>query len=164
MRPPYRAEAGEGDASITYEAEPRDILTGDEAEAQQEAGSWVDLLHWLPHEEKDAAGEWRAVAGCGPPDEVAYLRAQLHLCSELCFARNQLSSASVVELIPLEALLLLLAPPPPQGQSRGQAQAQGQGGEVCRLLPRDQRLCCELLVNVYLDSCKLDAPQARLTK
>ena len=158
VRPPYRAEAGEGDTSCTYEAEPPDVLTGDDAEAQQEAGSWVDLLQWLPHEVRGAGGEWRAVAGCGPPDEVAYLRAQLHLCSELCFARNQLSSASVVELIPLEALLLLLAPPPLQGWEQGQ----WQGGEACRLLPRDQRLCCELLVNVYLDSCKLDAPSASL--
>ena len=33
VRPPYRAEAGEDDTSETYEAEPRDVLTGDEAEA-----------------------------------------------------------------------------------------------------------------------------------
>ena len=31
-----------------------------------------------------------------------------------------------------------------------------------RLLPRDKRLCCELLVNVYLDSCKLDATKESL--
>ena len=89
VRPPYRAEAGEDDTSETYEAEPRDVLTGDEAEVQQEAAAWVDLLEWLPHEVRGAGGEWRAVAGSGPPDQVAYLRAQLNLFSELCFARNQ---------------------------------------------------------------------------
>ena len=154
VRPPYRGEAGEDDPSCTYEAEPRDVLVGDEAEARQEAEAWVDLLAWLPHEARSDTGEWEAVAGLASADEAAYFRAQLKLFSELCFARNQLSSASVVELVPLEALLLLLAPQGQQGQ-------QGQQGRR-RLLPRDQRLCCELLVNVYLDSCKLDATQESL--
>ena len=101
------------------------------------------LIEWLPHEEL-VNGEWVEVSGAARDDQADYFRSQLSLFARLSFGRNKLASSTIVELVPLEALLLLLLPETMARQSGR------------RLLARDRQLCCELLLWVFLDSCELD--------
>ena len=80
------------------------------------------------------------MSGAARDDQADCFRSQLSLFARLSFGRNKLASSTIVELVPLEALLLLL----PETMA-------GQSGR--RLLARDRQLCCELLLWVFLDSC-----------
>ena len=137
LRPPYRAEEEDEDDE-DYDVEPVDALLGDgdEATAELEIG-WVDLLAWLPHEELEG-GDWKEVKGEARDDEVEYFRGQLKLFAQLVYGRNQTAAGTIVELVPLEALLTLLE----TKASR-------------RLLPRDLHLVSDLLLWLYIDSCTL---------
>ena len=78
---------------------------------------WADLIEWLPHEEL-VNGEWVEVSGAARDDQADYFRSQLSLFARLSFGRNKLASSTIVELVPLEALLLLLLPETMAGQVR----------------------------------------------
>ena len=109
------------------------------------------------------------MSGAARDDQADYFRSQLSLFARLSFGRNKLASSTIVELVPLEALLLLLLPETMAGQVRPPNSKQHpalpqtsnhapgrlpQSGR--RLLARDRQLCCELLLWVFLDSCELD--------
>ena len=109
---------------------------------------WADLIDWLPHEEH-VNGEWMEVSGSARDDQADYFRAQLSLFARLSYGRNKLASSTIVELVPLEALLLLLLPETMAGAS----------GK--RLLARDRQLCCELLRNYAENTLRIERPSGR---
>ena len=126
----------------------------------------MDLLAWMPHEER-IGGVWqerrggvarrRGADGASsftptPGDQVAYFRAQLKLLAHLCFGRNLKAAETIVELVPLEMLLVLIQPPPPTDPD----------APLRRLLPRDRHLVCEIILWLYLDSPRLDARKPSL--
>ena len=47
------------------------------------------------------------MSGAARDDQADYFRSQLSLFARLSFGRNKLASSTIVELVPLEALLLL---------------------------------------------------------
>ena len=155
-RPAYTADGEAGETDITYEQWRSDELVGEEDEAAAEA-TFVDLLHWLPHEER-VGDAWVRVEGRGADgtptrdDHVAYFRAQLNLFAKLVYGRNMKTAETIVELVPLEALLVLLQPPPSDVPNR----------PPCRLLPQDKYMISEIVLNLYLDSPKLDAQKETL--
>ena len=112
---------------------------------------------WLPHEEL-INNEWVMVKGMRddgsptPEEQIAYFRSQLNLFSKLSYGRNLKTAETMVELVPLEALLWLLDPPPSDLPN----------APKCRLLPRDLHLVSEILLWLYLDSPKLDAQKESL--
>ena len=62
VRPPYRADT---------DAEPGLEDESYEAETQTHGGGgWIDLLEWLPHEERGPSDTWRRVNGTARPDQV----------------------------------------------------------------------------------------------
>ena len=58
------------------------------------------------------------MSGAARDDQADYFRSQLSLFARLSFGRNKLASSTIVELVPLEALLLLLLPETMAGQVR----------------------------------------------
>ena len=164
-RPAYRVEDDEaGEEDNMYDdddddLERRKLRIEDEVETPEDEvameQSFVDVLTWMPHEEKIGT-EWYPRPGKlangreTPEGAISYFRAQLKLFAHLCFGRNLKTSDTMVELVPLEMLLTLLDPPKPTDRP------------PCRLLPRDQHLVCEVVLWLYLDSAKLDAVKETL--
>lgn len=99
-----------------YERDAVDEII-DETDGEELERGWADLIEWLPHEEL-VNGEWVEVSGAARDDQADYFRSQLSLFARLSFGRNKLASSTIVELVPLEALLLLLLPETMAGQVR----------------------------------------------